>query len=80
MEQPNVPQILKLAQRRGLGLQPEPVTYFLGREAIVIGLPRGMSTWRKHLFSFLSRNAQNAGAHLGLMPERVVEIGGQVRI
>ena len=80
MEQPDVPRLLKAAERRGLGPLPEPLTYFLGREVIVIGLARGMAAWRKHLFILMSRNARNAGAHLGLMPERVVEIGGQVRI
>lgn len=80
MEQPDVPRLLKVAERRGLGPLPDPVTYFLGREVIVIGLTRGMATWRKHLFILMSRNARNAGTHLGLVPERVVEIGGQVRI
>lgn len=80
MEQPNVPKLLHEAQRYGLDFRFDRATYFLGREDVVIGIRRGMAVWRKHLFLFLLRNAQSAGAHFGFAPERVVEIGGQVQI
>jgi KUP system potassium uptake protein len=39
-----------------------------------------MARWRKRLFLFLARNAEFAGAHFGIPPERIIELGGQVQI
>ena len=80
MDQPEVPKLLREAERRGLGFRTQDATYFLGRDDIVAGSPRGMPTWRKYVFLFLARNSQFAGAHFGIPPERIIEIGGQVEI
>ena len=40
----------------------------------------GMARWRKHLFAFMSRNAQQATAFFRIPPNRVVELGMQVEI
>jgi KUP system potassium uptake protein len=38
-----------------------------------------MARWRKKLFIFMARNAQSATAFFGLPPNRVVELGAQIR-
>ena len=80
MDQPEVPKLLREAERRGLGFRTQDATYFLSRDDIVTGSPRGMPTWRKFIFLFLARNSQFAGAHFGIPRERIIEIGGQVEI
>ena len=80
VERPDVPRLLREAERLGLGFRTDNTTYFLGRDDIVIASPRGMARWRKHLFLFLSRNSEFAWAHFGIPPERIVELGGQVQI
>ncbi|HPF26483.1 MAG: potassium transporter Kup [Steroidobacteraceae bacterium] len=80
MDSPNVPRILRDAERRGLGFDTQRATYFLGRDDVVIGNRPGMATWRKQLFLFMTRNAQFAAAHFGIPPQRVIEVGGQVEI
>ncbi len=80
MDQPEVPKLLREAEKRGLPFQTFSATYFLGRDDIVIGNPRGMPIWRKRLFLFMARNALFAGEHFGIPPERIIEIGGQVEI
>ena len=40
----------------------------------------GLSTWRKYVYDFLFRNAYGAYLHLGVPPNRVIEIGQQVEI
>ncbi|HUO79120.1 MAG TPA: potassium transporter Kup [Steroidobacteraceae bacterium] len=80
MERPNVPKLLREAERLGLGFRTDNATYFLGRDDVVVASPRGMARWRKSLFLFLSRNAEFAGAHFGIPPERIIELGGQVQI
>jgi len=75
-----VPRLLKAAQHAGLGFRTEDAIYFLGRDDIVIGSPRGMIRWRKRLFLFMARNSQYAAASFGIPPTRVMEVGGQVEI
>jgi KUP system potassium uptake protein len=80
MERPDVPRLMREAERLGLGFRTDNATYFLGRDDIVVASPRGMARWRKRLFLFMARNAEFAGAHFGIPPERMIELGGQVQI
>ncbi len=80
MEQAQVPRLLRDAERCGLPFRTNDATFFLGRDDIVAGGRQGFATWRKYLFLYLARNAEFAGAHFGIPPERIVEIGGQVQI
>src|SRR5882672_2266567 len=80
MEQPQVPRLLRDAERCGLPFKTHDATFFLGRDDIVAGGRRGLAMWRKYLFLYLARNSEFAGAHFGIPPERIVEIGGQVQI
>lgn len=81
MQQPNLPAVLKLANKLGLGIDPDDMTYYLGRETLIpdVSIP-GMALWRDRLFSFLSRNARPVTAYYKLPPEDVVELGFQVKI
>ena len=78
MEDPNVPELLKLAEAHGFKTSLAETTFFLGRETLVPTLHSRLSFWRKALFSFLSRNAQSATAFFRLPPNRVVELGEQI--
>ncbi|HEX7380574.1 MAG TPA: KUP/HAK/KT family potassium transporter [Nevskiaceae bacterium] len=81
MQEANIPLALKLASKLGLEFDTEHMTYYIGREMIVIGKdPGGMVTWRQRLFSYLSRNAMRAPLFYRLPVEDVVELGFQVRI
>jgi KUP system potassium uptake protein len=80
MEQPQVPRLLRDAERFGLSFRTHEATFFLGRDDIVASGRPGLATWRKYLFLYLARNSEFAGAHFGIPPERIVEIGGQVQI
>jgi KUP system potassium uptake protein len=80
MEDPNVPQGLARAREQGLELDNDDVTYFLGRETLIVTKAPGMAVWRERLFVFLARNALRAPTYFRLPPERVVEIGVQVEI
>ena len=78
MQQPVVPAALRACAAHGLVVDPDRVSYSLGRETL---LPSGSSKlwgWQKALFAFISRNARPATAYFGLPPNRVVELGMQV--
>ena len=56
------------------------VTYFLGRETLIVSKTKGMAIWRERLFVLMARNAVRATTFFRLPPERVVELGVQVEI
>ena len=78
MEDPNVPEALELAKNEGVPVDLEDVTYFLGRETIIVTDHPGMAKWREKLFVLMTRNAVRATAYFRLPIERVVELGVQV--
>jgi KUP system potassium uptake protein len=78
METPNVPHVMQLASRDGVNAKPLEVSYYLGRERLLVTGKARMARWRKMVFVFLSRNAQSATAFFGLPPNRVVELGAQI--
>ena len=80
MEDPDVPQVLEKARQQGLEVDIDDVTYFLGRETILVTRRRGMAIWREKLFVLMARNAVRATAFFRLPPERVVELGVQVEM
>jgi KUP system potassium uptake protein len=80
MQDPIVPDALRAAQSHGLDIDADDVTYFLGRETILVTHRRGMAIWREKLFVLMTRNAVRATAFFRLPPERVVELGVQVEI
>lgn len=80
METPNVPKVMRLAACFGLPLEPTKTTYYLGRETLLTSGTSPMSQWRKTLFAFMSRNAANPAGYFGIPPNRVVELGAQIRL
>ena len=80
MEDPDVPEALARVRELGVPIDPDDVTYFLGRETIVVSSRQGMAIWREKLFVLMARNAVRATAFFKLQPERVVELGVQVEM
>ena len=80
MEDPDIPFALRMAKTRGVEVDFDDVTYFLGRETIIVSEKRGMALWREALFVLMARNAVRATAFFRLPPERVVELGVQVEM
>jgi KUP system potassium uptake protein len=80
MEDPNVPEVLTAASDQGLELDEGDVTYFLGRETLIVTKTPGMAMWRERLFVLMAQNAGRATTFFRLPPERVVELGVQVEI
>jgi KUP system potassium uptake protein len=80
MEDPDVPAALMEACQKGLPIDTGDLTYFLGRETIIVTRRKGMAVWREKLFVLMARNAVRATAFFRLPPERVVELGVQVEM
>lgn len=80
METPNVPRIMNRSLQMGMIPQIRPMSYYLGRETLLITGRSKMSRWRLHIFAFLSRNSRSAVEYFGIPPGRVVELGGQIEL
>ena len=80
MEEPAVPEAISDARARGLPIDKDDITYFLGRETLLPANNPGMAPWRENLFALMSRNAMRATAFFKIPPERVVELGMQVEM
>jgi KUP system potassium uptake protein len=80
MEDPDIPEALMYIRELGVPVDPDDVTFFLGRETIVVTNRPGMAKWRENLFVLMARNAVRATAFFKLPPERVVELGVQVEM
>ena len=77
----SIPGLLRDAERLGLSIEVDRVTYYLGREQIQAEKEqRGMAMWRKRLFLIMARNAEFAGASFQLPPNRIVEMSGYISI
>ena len=77
METPSVPEIIDLANERGLDVDSYATSFYLGRESLLTTGPSKMARWRKALFTFLSRNAWNVSTFFSIPPGRVLELGSQ---
>ena len=81
VEEPDVPAAIALARGRGLPIDKDDITYFLGRETLLAtARESGMARWREALFSLMSKNAMRATAFFRIPPERVVELGMHVEL
>ncbi len=77
-QHPNVPVALSRLNIGGDSLNPHEMTFFLGRENLIISPDRGMALWRKKIFAFMSRNARDATAFFRIPPDRVIELGVRI--
>lgn len=78
MDEPDVPRALAEAAQRGLSLDPQTITYFIGRSTVIASNIPGMALWREKLFALLTRNAAAASDYFSLPPQQVVELGTRV--
>jgi KUP system potassium uptake protein len=79
-ETPNVPRALEQARSRGLALDVDTSTFFLGRETLVPAEKPTLPRWRIALYMWLASNALSPARFFRLPPNRVVELGAQVTI
>jgi len=77
MEQPDAPDLLL---RSGLLTKLDGVTFFLGREHLIVADSGVGQRWRIALFSFLARSSQPATRFFNIPPDRVMEIGTQIAL
>ena len=80
MESPDVPELLRQAQRSSpeLTLEPENTSYFLSTIELRVGDGPGMPRWRKQLFVTTSGISADAADYFNLPRDRTVIMGSQI--
>lgn len=79
-DEPDLPAAMRLAGRHGLDLDPESVSYFIGRERIVPRAKSAMSGWRRWLFILLSDTEISASDYFRIPVGRIIELGARTEI
>jgi KUP system potassium uptake protein len=84
-DEPDVPRILRQAVAHPdageiAGVDPDTVSYFLSRIAIVRTGAKGMRSWRKRLFLTIAHNAASPVDYFGLPADRCVIMGAHVPV
>ncbi len=79
-QDPRSADVLDALRDKGLNLDLMKTTFFLGRETLIPSDRGGMSIWRKKLFALMARNAVRFNDFFHIPPNRVVELGMQIRL
>ena len=81
METANIPDLLARCAEWGLNAAPMQTTYYLGRESLILddNSKARLARWRKKLYIFMSRNSRSATEFFQIPPNRVVELGAQLK-
>jgi len=77
---PNVPRELGRAEISGLELDPNQISFFVGRANVKSGPRPGMARWRERLYSGLVRIATRPTEFFRIPTDRVIELGAEVEI
>jgi KUP system potassium uptake protein len=80
MDSTDIPEAIQLLKEKGVPIDLENASYFLGRESVVITKDTGMSPLRETLFDFLGRNSARVSKYFNLPSEKVFEIGSRIRL
>ncbi len=80
MQTPNIKEIIDLLPSKGISVDMNKVSFFLGRETLVPGKGKHLNKIEKFIFSFLSRNAISATAFFNIPANKVVELGSLITI
>ena len=79
-DEPDLPRDLELCSKYGLIFDTMDTSFFIGKEILLATEKSGMAYWRKKIFIGLFRSAETITNQFKLPPNRVVELGSQVRI
>ncbi|MDP1765457.1 MAG: potassium transporter Kup [Methylotenera sp.] len=79
-DEPDLPRDLLLCAEKGLLLNEMDTSFFIGKESLIASGKSGMSFWRKKIFIGLFRSAETITNQFKLPPNRVIELGSQLKI
>lgn len=79
-ESPDVRYALTLLKKKGVDIDLNSSTFFVGREHITFKTRSKMPAWRRGIFTFLTNNAGSAIDFFKIPVHRVVELGVRIEL
>jgi KUP system potassium uptake protein len=79
-QNPDVRYALSLAMKKGLDLDMNNVSFFVGNEHITFKRLSKMPVWRREIFLFLFHNASSAIGFFRIPVEKVIELGIRIEL
>lgn len=79
-DEPDLPRDLAMCAEQGLILDAMDTSFFVGKEILIASDKSGMAFWRKKIFIGMFRSAETITNQFKLPPNRVVELGSQLKI
>ncbi len=80
MDRTDIRAVVRILDKKYLKINLDDTTFFVGRDTFIPTKSVGMSKWRGILYQLMRRNSARAFRYFNLPPERVLEIGAQIRI
>ena len=80
MQDMDVPKALASVEACGVPFRMQETSFFLSRQTPLASNVRKMALWREKLFAWMMRNAESPMEFFRLPPNRVVEMGSQIKI
>ena len=79
-ETPDIPSALSLAMKKGLKINEDDVSFFVGNEHITFKKRNKMPIWRRNIFLFLFKNAGSAVDFFKIPVDKVIELCVRVEL
>ena len=80
MDSASIVKIMEILNTKGIEVNINKSTFFLGRELLVVREKSGLLRFRKKIFILLSRNSQRVTEFFNIPNDRVFEVGSQIEI
>ena len=80
LDQPDVPAALASCRARGLAIDPERLSYFIGRETLIPTPRPPLGPVEARVFATLAAGNLSATTYFRVPPDRVVELGTQIQV
>jgi KUP system potassium uptake protein len=80
MERPDTVGVLRAAERLGIEYEPDTTFYVVGRTTPVVTDKKGLSMWRKRIYTLMARNTRVGYEYFRVPNHRLLEIGAQIEI
>jgi KUP system potassium uptake protein len=80
VDEPDISSTLRAAAKAGLELDPQEISFFVGRERIVARAQSRMAAWRLWLFTVMSYTETSAADYFKLPAGRVIELGARIEV
>jgi KUP system potassium uptake protein len=76
----DVTKIVRKLNEKGLSINLEKTSFFLGRETLMLEEKLSFKNWKKKMFIAMYSNAESATKYFNIPPDKVMEVGIQFKL